>query len=108
MIRRVAFLRVAFSAREPSSSRSHGSTAGRGRSRWRAVLVAAEIAMATVLLVSSVLMVRGFRALARGGAQVRPAAMLTMRIAISGEKYQESYQVANFYQIGRASCRERV
>jgi len=75
-----------------------GSTAGRGRSRWRAVLVAAEIAMATVLLVSSVLMVRGFRALARGGAQVRPAAMLTMRIAISGKKYQESYEVANFYQ----------
>lgn len=76
---------------------SHGSSAGRGRSRWRAVLVAAQIAMATVLLVSSVLMVRGFRAMAGGGAQLRPAAMLTMRIAIGAEKYPESYQVANFY-----------
>ena len=74
------------------------STMGRGRSRWRAVLVAGEIAMATVLLVGSVLMVRGFRALAAGGAQLRPAAMLTMRLAISGEKYRESYQVANFYR----------
>ena len=77
---------------------SLGSSAGRGRSRWRAVLVAGEIAMATLLLVGSVLMVRGFRALVAGGAQLRPDAMLTMRLAISGAKYRESYQVANFYR----------
>jgi putative ABC transport system permease protein len=76
----------------------HGSSAGRGRSRWRAVLVAAQVAMATVLLVSSVLIVHGFRALATGGAELRPAAMLTMRVAISGEKYRESHQVTNFYR----------
>jgi putative ABC transport system permease protein len=76
----------------------HGQSAARGRSRWRAVLVAAEIAMATLLLVSSALMVRGFRALAGGGAQLRPANMLTMRIAIGGEKYRESHEVASFYR----------
>ncbi len=76
---------------------SHGS-AGRGRNRWRAVLVAGEIAMATVLLVGSVLMVRGFRALVAGGTQLRPAGILTMRVAISSATYPESYQVANFYR----------
>jgi putative ABC transport system permease protein len=76
----------------------HGSSGGRGRSRWRGVLVTAEIAMATMLLVSSVLMVRGFRALANGGAKLRPAAVLTMRLAIGGERFRESRQVAGFYR----------
>jgi putative ABC transport system permease protein len=75
-----------------------GSSAGRGRSRWRALLVGAEIAMATVLLVSSVLMVSGFRAMAGSGALFDPASVLTMRIAIGAEKYPESHQVANFYR----------
>jgi putative ABC transport system permease protein len=77
---------------------SHGGSAGRRRGSWRAVLVAAQIAMATLLLVSSVLMVRGFRALTAGGAELHPAAMLTMRIAIGDEKYHQNYQVANFYR----------
>lgn len=77
---------------------AHGSSAGLGRTRWRAVLVAAQIAMATVLLVGSVLMVRGFRALVAGGAQFQPARMLTVRLALSGARYTEPYHVANFYR----------
>jgi hypothetical protein len=54
--------------------------------------------MATVLLVGSILMVRGFRALIAGGAMLRPAGMLTMRLALSSAKYTEPRQVANFYR----------
>ena len=76
----------------------HGSTASRGRSRWRGVLVAGQIAIATVLLVGSVLMVRGFRGLVAAGVELRPASMLTMRLGVSPEKYPEPYQVAAFYR----------
>jgi putative ABC transport system permease protein len=69
-----------------------------GRSRWRSVLVAGEIALATVLLTGSVLMVRGFRALAAGGTELHPTTILTMRLALGGTRYRESHQVANFYR----------
>ena len=76
----------------------HGS-AGRGPGRWRAVLVAGEIALATVLLTGAVLMVRGFRTLVAGGSELRPSTMLTMRLALSGTKYRENFQVASFYRV---------
>ncbi len=76
----------------------HGASGGRLRSRWRGVLVAGEIGMATVLLVGSALMVHGFRSLVTGGNELRPASMLTMRLALSASKYPESFQVRRFYQ----------
>lgn len=72
-------------------------SAGKQKSRWRSILVAGQIAMATALLTGSVLMVRGFHSLASRGASLRPAEVLTMRLSLTGGGYQESYRVAVFY-----------
>ncbi len=71
---------------------------GRGKHRLRAILVAAEIALAVVLLVGAGLMVRGFQTLASSGARYEPATMLTLELEISENKYREGYQQAAFYR----------
>jgi len=75
-----------------------GGTAGRGHHRLRSMLVAAEIALAVVLLVGGGLMVRGFQTLVNGSTRLDPATFLTMRLAITETKYRENYQVADFYR----------
>jgi putative ABC transport system permease protein len=64
----------------------------------RATLVAAEIALAVVLLVGASLMVRGFQTLAASGERYEPATMLTLELEISDNKYREGYQQAAFYR----------
>ena len=71
--------------------------AGRGKHRLRAILVAAEIALAVVLLVGAGLMVRGFQTLAASGERYEPVTMLTLELEISENKYHERYQQAAFY-----------
>jgi putative ABC transport system permease protein len=63
----------------------------------RNVLVAAEIALAVVLLVGAGLMVRGFRNMLDYGVKMEPATLLTLRLAITDNKYREPHQVAGFY-----------
>jgi len=75
-----------------------GGGPGRGKHRLRAILVAAEIALAVVLLVGAGLMVRGFQTLAASGARFEPATMLTLELEISENKYREGYQQAAFYR----------
>ncbi len=75
-----------------------GATSGRAKHRLRGVLVAAEIAMSVVLLVGASLMVRGFDRLVRGGAQMEPAGLLTLRLAITANKYEEPWKQAGFYR----------
>ena len=75
-----------------------GGATGRGKHRLRAILVAAEIALAVVLLVGAGLMVRGFQTLAASGARYEPATMLTLELEISENKYREGYQQAAFYR----------
>jgi putative ABC transport system permease protein len=75
-----------------------GGATGRGKHRLRAILVAAEIALAVVLLVGAGLMVRGFQTLASSGSRYEPATMLTLELEISENKYREGYQQAAFYR----------
>jgi putative ABC transport system permease protein len=75
-----------------------GGTAGRARHMLRNVLVAAEIALAVVLLVGAGLMVRGFRNQIGSGRQFEPASVLTLRMAITENKYPEPFQRAAFYR----------
>ena len=75
-----------------------GSSLGKSRRRLRNVLVAAEVAMAVVLLVGAGLMVRGFQALVQNGEALHPSTLLTLRLAITDQKYRENYQVAGFYR----------
>jgi putative ABC transport system permease protein len=79
------------------------SSLGKGRQRLRNALVATEIALAAVLLVGAGLMVRGFQALLKNGEALEPSKLLTLRLAITDQKYHEKYQVAEFYRqvVGR-------
>jgi putative ABC transport system permease protein len=75
-----------------------GGSTGGGRHRLRNVLVAAEVALAVVLLVGAGLMVRGFRTLVDNGGRIEPATLLTMRLAITDNKYHQPHQVLGFYR----------
>jgi putative ABC transport system permease protein len=74
-----------------------GSSSGRARRRLRSVLVGAEIALAVVLLVGASLMVRGFQALVNGAANLEPASLLSLRLALTETKYHENSQMLGFY-----------
>jgi putative ABC transport system permease protein len=75
-----------------------GGTVGRARHLLRNVLVAAEIALAVELLVGAGLMVRGFRSQIGSGRQFEPASVLTLRMAITDNKYHEPFRRAAFYR----------
>jgi putative ABC transport system permease protein len=74
------------------------SSVGRARQRLRNILVASEVALAVVLLVGASLMVRGFRSFVKNGEAFEPSTLLTLRLAITDNKYREKYQVAQFYR----------
>ena len=75
-----------------------GASAGRSHRRLRSILVAGEIAMAVILLAGAGLMIRGFRALVDTGRSLEPDTLLTLRLAITDNKYKEKPQVADFYR----------
>jgi len=74
------------------------SSAGHTRHWLRNALVAGEISLAVVLLVGAGLMVRGFRNQVAVGQQFEPARVLTMRLAVTENKYPEGFQRAAFYR----------
>jgi len=75
-----------------------GGSTGGSHHRLRNILVAAEVALAVVLLVGAGLMVRGFRTLVDNGEKIEPATLLTMRLAITDNKYHQPHQVLGFYR----------
>jgi putative ABC transport system permease protein len=83
-----------------------GNSGGRGRHRLRGILVASEMALAVVLLVGAALMVRSFGAMAKSSATLEPSSLLTLRLAITEQKYKEKYEQAQFYRevLERASA----
>jgi putative ABC transport system permease protein len=64
----------------------------------RNILVASEIALAVVLLVGAGLMVRGFSTLLNTGKAIEPETLLTLRLAITDNKYHEKPQIVEFYR----------
>jgi len=74
------------------------ASAGRGRSRLRGVLVAAEIALSMVLLVGASLMIRGTGALINNSQCFEPGTLLTLRLSITRNRYPKSSQQAAFYR----------
>ena len=75
-----------------------GGSSGASRHLLRNVLVGAEIAFAVLLLAGAGLMVRGFQAQLGASASLEPASLLTLRLAISNNKYREPHQVFDFYR----------
>jgi putative ABC transport system permease protein len=75
-----------------------GASTGKARQRVRNILVASEIALAVVLLVGAGLMVRGFKTMLDTGQAIEPETLLTLRLAITDNKYREKSQVTEFYR----------
>jgi putative ABC transport system permease protein len=75
-----------------------GASSGKARQRLRSILVGAEIALAAVLLVGAGLMVRGFSTLVDNGKALDPDTLLSLRLAITDNKYHEKPQIADFYR----------
>jgi putative ABC transport system permease protein len=73
------------------------STGGRRAGRTRDVLVAAEIAVAVVLLVGSVLFVRSFLHLTRVDVGLDTRNLLTFTINLTGERAAHQAQQVQFY-----------
>ena len=74
-----------------------GATTGRARLRWRQALVAAEIALAVVLVAGAGLMVRTVRNLLTLDPGFRADGVLTMRISTPAVWYPDSIRVVAFW-----------
>jgi predicted permease len=77
---------------------SRGTTSSRAQGRLRAGLVAAEVAMACVVLVAAALLGRSFAALERVRPGFAPASVLTMQTSLPARTYDSTYKVAAFYE----------
>jgi len=75
-----------------------GSTAGGARLRWRQALVAAEVALAVVLVAGAGLMVRSVANLVAIDAGLDPSNVLTMRLSTPSTTYGDSLKVTQFHE----------
>ena len=66
-----------------------GASTGRARHRLRGALVAAEIALALVLLVGAGLMTKGFQSLLTVNQNLRPESLLTMNFSLPDLQYAQ-------------------
>jgi predicted lysophospholipase L1 biosynthesis ABC-type transport system permease subunit len=73
------------------------ATAGHGRLRWRQTLVAAEVALAVVLVVGAGLMIRSVANLFAIDPGFRPDGVLTMRLSTPAAWYPDSVGVTAFH-----------
>jgi putative ABC transport system permease protein len=82
-----------------STLQESGRGAGHGRSRraFRSALIAAEVAVAIVLLVGAGLLVRSFDGLLRADLGFEPQNVLTAQLSLQGEQYSKHLPRANFY-----------
>ena len=74
-----------------------GATSSRSRLRWRQTLVAAEVALAVVLVVAAGLMIRSVRNLLAIDAGFNPDGVLTMQISTPQTWYGDSVRVVSFW-----------
>src|SRR5690349_7730252 len=73
------------------------ATAGHARLRWRQMLVAAEVALAVVLVVGAGLMIRSVVNLFAIDAGIRTDGVLTMRLSTPAAWYPDSVRVTAFH-----------
>lgn len=76
---------------------SRRATAGPGAWRYRATLVAFNVALSAVLLIGSGLLVRSFLRLMTVDAGFDPGRMLTLQIDLTGEAYADNAAITRFY-----------
>lgn len=73
------------------------STESKGKRHWRNLLVISQLAMATTLLVGASLLLKSFWRLQMVDPGVVAERVLTMDIALRGERYEEPQQILSFY-----------
>jgi putative ABC transport system permease protein len=73
-------------------------TESRGKRRSRDLLVISELALAVVLLIGAGLLVKSLWRLQRVDSGVDTERILTMQLALRGQRYADRQQVAAFYQ----------
>ncbi|MEZ4417185.1 MAG: ABC transporter permease [Gemmatimonadota bacterium] len=76
---------------------SRGAESGPGRSRFRGLLVASQMAMAVVLLAGSALMMRTFARLMQIDLGFRTENVLTMRLTLPSASYPERDDIVRFW-----------
>jgi predicted permease len=74
-----------------------GSTAGKGRSRARRLLVVSEVALALMLLVGGGLMVRSFARLLTVDPGFNPGHLLTMTVSLAGSEHSTATKRVAFF-----------
>jgi predicted permease len=77
---------------------SQQATVGSGRQRLRGALVAAEVALAVILIVGAGLMLRTLSALGRIDLGFNPDQVLTMRLSVPAARYDTAEKVVDFYR----------
>jgi putative ABC transport system permease protein len=68
-----------------------------GHRRFRSLLVASEIALSLVLMVGAGLLLKSFHKLQAVNPGFNPQNLLTMRVSLSGPRYQEPAAIVTFY-----------
>jgi len=79
-------------------SEGRGATPGRRRNRFRGLLVIAQVALSTVLLIGAGLLVRSFAELRRTAAGFDPGHLLTMNINLPAARYAKGAPTIAFYE----------
>jgi putative ABC transport system permease protein len=79
------------------SVHSWRTTAGPGAWRYRAALIALNVAMSAVLLIGSGLLVRSFTRLMTVDAGFDPGNSLTLQLTLTGEAYDTNAAINRFY-----------
>jgi predicted permease len=77
---------------------SQQATVGGRRQRLRGALVAAEVALAVILVIGAGLMIRSLAALGRIDLGFDPDRVLTMRLALPATAYESPERVVGFYR----------
>lgn len=76
------------------------SGTGAHSNRTRSVLVTAEIAIALILLIGSALLIRSFAAMRAIDPGLNPHNVLTMRMSLTGPRFEHSTQVGEVVRLG--------
>jgi predicted permease len=82
------------------------STPALSRVRFRQVLVAMQLALATMLLVGAGLLLQGFVRLQQVPLGFEPEGVLTLRISLPGDRYADATRMAQFYDSLLETLRE--